>query len=59
MGYMYGVITKNNDIYKNLLGMNTSPSQPLCPTNVPDASSGLKPVEVTLAGLVTVSNEMC
>lgn len=37
----------------------TLPPLSLCPTNGPHASAALKPVEVTLAGLVTVSNEMC
>lgn len=30
-----------------------------CPTNGPQAGSAVNPVEVTLAGIVTVSNEMC
>lgn len=73
MGDVYGIITKTTtfvrvawdeylwkDFGKGLKALlATSPSQPLCPTNASDASSALKPVEVTLAGLVTVSNEMC
>lgn len=36
----------------------TLPPLSLCPTKDPQASSAIKPAEVTLAGLVTVSNEM-
>lgn len=64
--HVYGMNTKQNDIHLRTVntfgkkcGHLTLPPLSQCPTIVPHASSALKPVEVTLAGLVTVSNEMC
>lgn len=37
----------------------TLPPLSQCPTNGPHASSAPEPAEVTLAELVTVTNEMC
>lgn len=52
-------IWKNFGNTENAACHRTLPPLSQCPTNGPHASSALKPVEVTLAGLVTVSNEMC